>query len=137
MLCLGLFRQLLVYFNVNTKCTVYSFPTDNDKRKEWIDALPNNTNVTAITKCMGVCQFHWVPDVPMKKNSRYSSPDVPPSIWSCDKNPHQRRNGVMVSASDCHPKDRSSIPGQDTRFHRRITGRVYLGYLCSGSPVSL
>ena len=24
------------------------------------------------------------------------------------------RNGVMVSASDCHPKDRSSIPGQDT-----------------------
>ena len=24
------------------------------------------------------------------------------------------RNGVMVSASDCHPKDRSSIPGQNT-----------------------
>ena len=31
-------------------------------------------------------------------------------------------NGVMVSASDCHPEDRSSIPGQDN-----VVSTAYLG----------
>ena len=57
-------------YDADTKCTVYSFPTDIDERQEWIDALPNNTKakVTGITKYMGICQFHWPPNAPMKKS---------------------------------------------------------------------
>ena len=89
-------RKCTVYgcrgnFDKQSRCTVYKFPTDAKERKQWIDALPNGLTEFQISEHIGVCQYHWPPDTPMIKKNRFCVPAVPPSIWTQEANPNQKK----------------------------------------------
>lgn len=78
-------------FDKESKCTVYSFPTDACEREQWLDALPNKMTIGQITEHKGVCQYHWPPGAPMVKKNRYSVPSVPPCVWTQEANLNQNK----------------------------------------------
>ena len=83
---------------------MYSFPTDPDELKGWLTSLPNNTKVRKITKHVGVCQYHFPSDVPMKKpKNRFKTPAEPPSYWDQKDNPYQE---IPIPPS-CRPSQRN------------------------------
>ena len=60
---------------------VYSFPKNDDQKREWISNLPKSTNImniTQVTKFMGVCRKHFRPDVPMRQVGNNERPAEPP-----------------------------------------------------------
>ena len=69
--------------NKSFKGRVYGFPLDNEEQKTaWRKALLNYIDPSTVTANMGVCELHWLPDVPMHKRHRWLFPAVPPSVFS-------------------------------------------------------
>jgi len=64
------------------KISVYGFPKDPDRCREWLACLPNVLKFEDVTSYMGVCALHWPQDVSMvKTGSRVFVPQVPPSVF--------------------------------------------------------
>jgi len=64
------------------KISVYGFPKDPDRCREWLACLPNVLKFEDVTSYMGVCALHWPQDVSMvKTGSRFFVPQVPPSVF--------------------------------------------------------
>ena len=62
-------RQLYLTNKSEDKIPVYRFPKDPEQRRRWIAPIPNFaiTDVSKITKHMGICRLLWGPNPPMVK----------------------------------------------------------------------
>ena len=60
---------------------VYSFPQDTEKRRLWINALPNLIKEENITEWMGVCDLQWPTNFKATKVRWWWIPDEVPSIF--------------------------------------------------------
>ena len=69
------------YTSESEKVTVFSFPTDENERKRWLNALPNIIPPEHVTKNMGVCCRHWPPDARTKSVKGHKIPIDPPELF--------------------------------------------------------
>ena len=61
------------------KLSVYRFPTDEDEKRAWISAIPNDKLV--VSKDSVVCALHWPSGFETVSKKGKLRPKHPPSVW--------------------------------------------------------
>ena len=92
-----------------SKVSVYKFPTKDDEKRAWVNALPNMLKVEDVTENIVICEKHWREGFETTTKKGHTRPKYPPNVFS-------------VPAS-CAPQTSNAPRDKDSKGRFRITFR--------------
>ena len=120
-----------------TKVSVYKFPTKDDEKRAWVNALPNMVKVEDVTENVVICEKHWPEGFETTTKKGHTRPKYPPSVFSVPAScaPQTSNAPRDIKSRKVDSESRSEAQKKEERERDKIKNWKSLVNFCKKLPL--